>query len=370
VVVSVARRNLFQDKTRLLISVGGVAFSLLLILALNALVEGSLHQITAYIRNAPAQVFIAQPEVRTMHMSASSVPLETIDAVEAVPGVSRAVPILYTTNPVWAGSQRSLAYIIGFDPDSEYGGPWKVASGTAKVGRSEAVLDRLAADRMGVGLGDEVTIFGSPFVVAGLSDGTFTMTNSVAFIHFDDFASLRGLTSLASYLLVSLQPGVGQPEAVARISQAVPGVEVMTREEFAREEGRLVRDMSAQILIIMNSVGFVVGLMAVALTVYSLTVSRLKEYGVLKGLGAPRARLYRIVAEQAAWSVGLGLLAAVGVTLLLSLVFAWLLPAVPLRLTVRSVFQVSIGGLLIATLAAAAPIRRVSRLDPADVFRR
>jgi putative ABC transport system permease protein len=228
----------------------------------------------------------------------------------------------------------------------------------------------VAAERLGVSLGDRILIFGSPFLVVGLSDGTFTMTNSVAFIHFDDFASLRRVGKSASYLLVSLDPGVDQAEAGAKIADALPGAEVLTRDDFAREEGSLVRDMSAQILVIMNTVGFVIGLIAVGLTVYSLTVSRLPEYGVLKALGAPPRRLYRIVAEQAAWSVGLGLLVAVAVTLLLSLAFTWLLPAVPLRLSPRSVAEVSLGGLFIAVLAAAVPIRRVSRVDAAGVFRR
>src|SRR3990172_10019955 len=109
--VSVARRNLFQEKARLLISVGGVAFALLLVLALDGLVAGSLAQITAYINNTGADLYVAQLGVRTMHMSSSALPLSKVDEIRRVDGVARVEPILYSSGFVVAGEGRSLAYV-------------------------------------------------------------------------------------------------------------------------------------------------------------------------------------------------------------------------------------------------------------------
>ena len=47
--ISLAFHNLFQNRVRLLISVGGVALALLLILSLDAVFTGVERQITAYI---------------------------------------------------------------------------------------------------------------------------------------------------------------------------------------------------------------------------------------------------------------------------------------------------------------------------------
>src|SRR3972149_10676497 len=101
--VSLARRNLFQEKARLLISVGGVAFALLLVLALDGLVAGSLAQITAYINSTGADVYVAQSGVRTMHMSASALPLSKAADVRLVDGVERVEPILYPAHALVVG---------------------------------------------------------------------------------------------------------------------------------------------------------------------------------------------------------------------------------------------------------------------------
>ncbi|MHB0980279.1 MAG: ABC transporter permease [Thermoleophilia bacterium] len=368
--VSVARRNLFQDKARLLISTGGVAFALLLILALDGVVEGSLSQITAYITNTGADVYVAQAGVRTMHMSASALPLTTADEVSAVEGVRSVAPILYTTNPVESEGGRSLAYIIGFRPDRGVGGPWKVVEGSADLSLGEVVLDEIAARKLGVGVGDRVSLLGNPFVIRGLSSGTFTITNSVAFIRFDDFARLRDLPRTAGYLLVFLEPGVGPADGARAIKDQVPGVEAMTWARFESEEGRVVRDMMAQIMVVMNSAGFVIGLVAVALTIYTATLAKTREYGVLKALGARSTWLYRLVFEQALVSVALGAVAAVVLAYALSAIFSLALPEVPLRITANSVAKVALGGGVIAVLSAALPVRRVAALDPASVFRR
>jgi putative ABC transport system permease protein len=51
-----AFRNLFQNKIRLLISVGGVALALLLILTLDAIFTGVEKRLTIYIDNSGADV--------------------------------------------------------------------------------------------------------------------------------------------------------------------------------------------------------------------------------------------------------------------------------------------------------------------------
>jgi putative ABC transport system permease protein len=130
----VAFRNLFQNRTRLIVSVGGVALAMLLVLALDAIVAGAERQITAYIEYSGADVFVSQAGVRTLHMSSSSLPLNAVQQVRSQRGVASVTPILYMTNMVVAGGQRSLAYIIGLPPDAQTGGPWRTTSGATLPG--------------------------------------------------------------------------------------------------------------------------------------------------------------------------------------------------------------------------------------------
>ncbi|MBI4319631.1 MAG: ABC transporter permease [Chloroflexi bacterium] len=368
--VSVARRNLFREKPRLLISMGGLAFSLLLILALDGLVAGSLAQLTAYIRNTGADVYVAQPGVRTMHMSASALPISKVEEVRRVEGVARVEPILYASNAVAVGDNRSIAYVIGFDPRESKSGPWRVKGGSADLGRGEAVVDGATAGKLGVELGDDVLILGATFRVRGLSVETSNFVNSLAFIRLDDFAALRGQSDTASYLLVWLVEGLSAEEGARRINAVVDDVGALTSTEFASEEGRVVRDMSAEIMVIMSAIGFLIGLAAVGLTVYTATLAKLQEYGMLKALGASNTWLYRVVFEQALWSVAIGVAASIALAFVLSALFAVVVPDVPIRLELESVTKVILGAAAIAIFAASVPITQIARLDPVAVFRR
>ena len=364
-----AYRNLFQSKVRLAMSVGGVALALMLILALDAVMTGAERQLTAYIDNSKADVWVAQSGVRNLHMVSSWIPAPVTDEVEDVPGVESATPIMYLTGPVDARQQQSLAYVIGLPKDAAMGKPWRVAEGKSIPEPGEAVIDGGVAERSGIKLGDEVEILGRELEVAGLSGGTATLTNSVAFISMEDFERVRGGGQVVSFVLAEVERGE-TPEAVAgRVEEDVGGVTAQTRAAFAEEERRLVQDMAGDVLTIMNLAGFMTGLAVVALTVYTATLARRSEYGVLKALGARNARLYGVVLAQALYSVALGFILGLAFTLLLTVVVPGLAPNLTLQVSGASLLKVGALSLVIAGLAAILPIRQIARLDPATVFR-
>ncbi|MHB1131029.1 MAG: ABC transporter permease [Chloroflexota bacterium] len=367
--VPLARRNLLQDRVGLLVSVGGVALALLLILALDGIVAGSLDRLTAYIKNTGAQIYIAQPQVRSMHMAATAIPLSKAAQVRTMPGVGQVDPLLYASSAITAGDKRQLAYVYGFEPAGSRSGPWQLAAGSAELGPGEAVIDALAASQLGVGLGDEVWLLGRPFRVRGLSEGTYNFINSLAFVRLDDFAAARGQSDTASYLLVWLLGDESAEQAAARIRAAVADVEVTTSAQFAREEASLVRDMTAEIMVIMNTIGFIIGLAAAGLTVYTATLAKLPEYGVLKALGAGNGWLYRTVAAQAIWSVALATVIAIALAYGLATAGATLVPGLYVLIELESVARAVGAAGVIAVVAALLPVRQVAGLDPASVFR-
>lgn len=361
--------NLFQNKIRLVISVGGVALALLLILSLDAIFAGVEKQITAYINHSGADIFVSQLNVRNMHMASSSLPAATVEKVRVVPGVADVTPILYLSNMVVAGEERNLAYIIGLPKDAMMGGPWDVSVGRGNPGPGEAVIDRSVAEKSGVGLGDNVEILGTKFKLVGLSNGTTTLVNSVAFISISDFEKLRGSLNTVSFILVKIDNGESPPEVAARIEADVPQVTAEPAASFAAEEKRVVKDMSTDVITIMNLVGFLIGLAVMALTVYTATLARKKEYGVLKALGAKNRHLYQAVIIQAFLSVVLGFAVGLTFTILLSLGMPLLSVNLALEVSGTSLLKVGSVSLIIAVLSAFLPIRQISGLDPAMVFR-
>lgn len=365
--VPVARRALFQDRRRAGLAAGGVAAALLLVLMLQGIFDGSIRQVTSYLRQSPAAVFVSEKNVRTMHMSVSTVSPATPAAVERVPGVAWAEGIRYATTFLVApdGGQQ-LSYVIGYDTATGRGGPRELTG--RPPGRGEIVIERIAADRLGVGLGGTLSVFGMPFRVSGLFRGGTTITNSIAFIRTEDFAARHG-TPFA-YVLVGAAPGVGDAELADRIARALPGQTVQTREAFVREEASLVTDMSGDILQIMSVVGFLIALAVIGLTLFALTLAKLREHAVVKALGGRTRRLAGVVLGQAAWSVLLALALATGAAVLLGAVIGRVNPAVAITIEPGRVVRVGLAALLIGALGAVAPLRRVATVDPASAFRR
>lgn len=366
----IARRNLGRNRLRLVASIGGVALALSLTLALDAIYAGVANGLTSYIDRGGADIWVSQSGVRNLHMVASWLPASVADRVRAVDGVATVTPILESTDTIAAGPERSVAYVIGLPADASAGGPWAVVEGSDRPGPGEVIVDRGFAQRAGIGIGASVTVLGRTARVSGLSDGTASLVNSVAFVPFADFAAVRGSSPVVSFVLAQVAPG-RDPDVVAQaIEQTVPGVTAQSQAAFAAQERRLVMDMSADVISIMDGVGFVVALAVVALTVYVATLARRREYGVLKALGARNSVLYRIVLLQAALSVAAGFAVGVAFTASLALVVPRTGLALAPALTVESVGKVALFATVIATLAAVLPVRQVAAIAPATVFRR
>ena len=365
-----ARRNFGRNRVRLLASVGGVALALSLTLALDAVYAGVASQLTTYIERAGADVWVAQSGVRNLHMVASSLPASVVDEVGAVEGVAAVTPILEATDTISAGDERAVVYVIGLPASAEMGGPWEIAEGSARVGPGEIIVDRGFATQAGVTIGDAVGVLGGEARVVGLSRGTASLLNSVAFVSFDDFQAMRGHAPVISYVLVRVA-GVASAEAVAAdIERLVPGVTAQSRTDFVAQERLIVTDMSADVISIMSVIGFVVALAVVALTVYVATLARRRDFGVLKAIGARNRMLYRVVLVQAVLSVAVGFAIGLAFTGLLAFAIARTDLNLELAITAASLVKVGLFAAIIAGLAAILPIRQVAGVDPAVVFRR
>jgi putative ABC transport system permease protein len=290
--------------------------------------------------------------------------------IKAVPGVASVTPIHYQTNYVVMNDERNLAYIIGVPEKAAFGGPWHISSGRSLPGKGEAIIDRSVAENSGITLGDEVEILGEDFEVVGFSEETSSLVSSVAFISEKDFEALRGSYETFSFLLVKVEAGESPEDVVARIQARVRDVTAQTRADFARQERKVVKDMSTDVITIMNLIGFLIGLAVMALTVYTATLARRAEYGVLKALGARNGHLYRAVLAQALLSVAFGFGIGLAITVVISAIVPRLGLSMVLEVSGASLLKVGSLSLLIAGMAAILPIRQIAGLDPAMVFRK
>lgn len=363
-------QNLLQDKLRFALSVAGIALAVMLILFLLGLRSGIREGWRAYLNNAPGSVAVLPAGVTsTLAGSGQFLPAGTADAVAGTPGVARVTPVLQTMANGEFHGKKEIIFFMGYDP-ALGGGPWDITAGRAPAADDEVVLDRVFADRHDFAVGDAFDLGGRTLKVVGLSKGTSSLTGSYVFGRLSLVESYALAPGAASLVLVTPAPGTTAAELVAALRQRLPGANVLLKRQVIANDVQLVGPSIDQIFYLMIGAAFVVGALVVGMVLYTATLERRAEYGILKAIGARGGVLYRVVVAQAVVAAGLGV--ALGVALAYAM--GWLVVNLKPSLLVSiapAAIAVTLGaGVVMALFGALVPARSVVRLAPADVFRR
>jgi putative ABC transport system permease protein len=357
---------LFADRRRALLGVAGVAIALVMALTLDGIFAGTTRQVSRYIDTSPADVFISQEGVRTIHMAISVVPVAAADEIRRLPDVVWAEPILFSSDALRAPGGRRPSYVIGYAPGGR-GGPQTLVEGR-EPRPGEMVIDDSAATALDITLGDEVEVLGRTWLVSGLTTGMTSIVNTSVYVPFDDLATVLGSPGVASYILIGTD---GDPGVVAdSVEAAIPGVESQTRPRFSAEERSVVREMSTDLLSIMSLAALLVGLAVIGLVLYATVLSRLREIGVMKALGLEGIGVTRLVLIQAWWTVIVAYGVAVAATLGIGAIASAVAPDIDVVVETASLLRAGVGAILVAAIGVIIPIIKVWRVDPATVFRR
>ena len=390
--MAIARRNLFQDRMRLVLSVLGVALAVMLILVLNGLLDGTFRQVSRYLESTPGSVVVAQSGVKNLLGATSILPPGTLEWVRSTEGVDKVIPIFSQYLILDLHGKKQPVYMVGYDGSSG-GGPWRMSEGRQPQSDGEAVMDSVLAGKHEIKVGERIGVMGQEFTVVGLSSDTTSWMTSFLFLRKADAEKLfrtpgpgatpsgaaeatgtgaaTAATGATSFLLVTPMAGTDASELSDRLNNGrLAGAHALPKSDMVTNDHDLFARFFSTPLQLMVVVAFLVGTMVVGLVIYTATMERQREYGVLKAIGARNGLLYRVVVSQALIAAGAGALVGAG----LSVGAAWLI------MTVRPQFLVStdfssmslalLSALGMALLAAFVPARAIARLAPADVFRR
>src|SRR5713226_4038162 len=123
----VARRNLFSERTRLAISVGGVALSVFLIGILLSLYRGWSQQVGGFVERVPADLWLASEGTTDFIYAASILPASLQEQLLSHSEVKTASPLIVrplrmSVNVDDPGRAFDVQ-IMGYDPRIGLGGP-------------------------------------------------------------------------------------------------------------------------------------------------------------------------------------------------------------------------------------------------------
>jgi putative ABC transport system permease protein len=365
-IMFLARRNLLQDSTRLALSITGVALAVMLILLLNGFLDGMYRQIAAYLEHTPGSVVVAQEDITNLLGATSLLPPGAAAAARS--RGATVAPILSQFVILDLHDKKQPAYLVGYEPASG-GGPWRLAAGHTPQNNYQVVFDRILAQRHGIALGSRIDIMDRTFTVVGFSEETASWMTSFIFIRKTAAEALWRTPGGASFLLAT-PPARMTPESLRDRLTDLPGADALLKREMIANDARLFARFFSAPLQLMIAIAFLVGTLIVGMVIFSATVERQREYGVLKAIGARNRILYWTVLIQALLVASVGALAGIGLAASVGQLIMVFRPQFLIVLEPSAVMWSLLAGLTMALLAALIPVRGIAGIAPAEIFRR
>jgi putative ABC transport system permease protein len=371
---TLAWKNLFHDKVRLIVTLTGIVFALVLIIVQFGLFLGFLETTANVVVHSRADLWISAPGIPHVNAGAPMLEKRRYKAL-ATDGVERVdrFALNFVNWKLPSGAQEAVQ-VAGFDLNGGMGGPWNLVEGSVDALRGEdtIIIDELYKKKLGVtGIGDSVEIVGRRARIVGFTSGIRSFTTSPYI--YTSFKNAQNYTQLASdqtfFLLVRLRPGADPATVKAELASSISGVEISTNDEMAkRTQNYWLFSTGAGVTTLLGAfLGLVVGVVVVAQTIYSATVDHIREFGPLKAMGARNSYIYRVIIEQAILSAVMGYAVAITIGIFISRSSATgeaviLLP----REMILGVFALAVSMCIAASMLS---IRKATSIDPAMVFK-
>jgi putative ABC transport system permease protein len=377
-VISIARRNLMHSKLKLATALVGVAFSVLLVTCFVGLYLACARHSSGLVENAGADLWVMAPGTRSVDLG-ESISMRRVYQAMAVPGVLWAEPLLVQFSR-WRlpDGRREVANVVGVAPGSRLNLPWGMSPEERAALRypDGVIIDERERARFGtanrkLALFDKGEILDTRATVAGFSEGIGSFT-TIPYV-FTNHQRAEHYTlvneGLTTFVLVKCAPEARVETVQARLKTSLPGVEVLTSEQFTEQTRSywLFGTGIGACIIFTAVLGLIVGCVVVSQTIYSSTMNRLAEYGTLKAMGMSNPALGRVVVEQA---LILGLVSyVVGIGLVLAVARQTASTNLNIDTPVWLVVVMLLVTLATCGAASVTSVIKVFRLPPASVFR-
>jgi putative ABC transport system permease protein len=371
--VNLAVRNLKRSGGRLWVSLFGIAFATFLMCVQGSLLHSFVSAASRIVDSVQADIWIVGKGTPTFDY-VSPIPERYMHYVLGVDGVRDAGRGVSGWVPVQRpNGDRTLVMLIAVE--NPYRGRLPaVAELAAASGLSDSALVIDATDA--VTLGFDGTLKGAQ--VGARRGYFFAETNGFASFlgsplvfadYVDGHRFLRMERTQASFIVLNVAPGYRAASVRDTLRSRLRDVDVWTTAEFSKRSRIfwLIQTGAGAALMLAAVLGFGIGLVLVAQTIYSITAENVEEYATMKAMGASDGDVQFVVLIQ---SLICGILGGI-VGLLLVEPYASLSRSIVSWLAVPywMYFVVIAALMLLCVLASLIAARPAVSVDPGRVFR-
>jgi putative ABC transport system permease protein len=372
----VALRMLLGDRSKYLSLVFGLAFAVLLITQQGSIFLGLMLRATGPLQNiSQPDLWVADPHVKWVSET-RALSDQDLNRVRSVPGVAWAEPFFTARATAELPDQnfRSV-HLMGISRTTMVGRPPEVLQGRLDdLKIPDAVMvEESSRSKLGFPeIGDELKLNDRRAIVVGFVRAKAGFDSpAVVYTTYENAITYVPLgRNKLTYVLVGVKPEANLKEVQASIGR-LPDLAAFTPDEMRM---RTVRFIMSETGIGINFgitvfLGFIVGLVVSAAIFYQFTLDNIRNFAVLKAMGARRLTLVGMILLQsmAVGAIGFGI--GVGGAGLFSLAGrkpgAELATYFPWPLMVGALIAM----LLCVSIGSLLSLQRVLRLEPAVVFK-
>lgn len=371
-----ALKALVADRGKLITTLLGVTFSVVLINLQVGLLRGMLQKASLLVDYGEADIWVGHRHMNNVDIG-TFIPERWVDRIRRIPGVEQAEPYIVMFGQATMPDGRfENVVVVGCPRATLAGNAWAMAEGDASsIRHPDGILvDESDAEKLGYpSVGDYREINGHRARVVGITRGIvgFT-TNPYVFTTIE--RARHNYTSgipadQCSYFLVKASPGTDLALLCQQIREVAPELDAYDRESYSWMcmQYWLTRTGIGISFGLAAFLGLLVGLAVVAQTLYASVTERVKEFGTLKAMGADDGVISRFLVSQALGNALIGGLLGVIMSVILANVLSTPRAEAILSWTV-AVASVAIIA-VVCLAAAAAPYWRIRNIDPASVLR-
>jgi putative ABC transport system permease protein len=344
---NITLRNIQFRRRQFLIAVLGTALVFGMALLVTGIREGFRTEAESTLEGIGGDHWVIPTGTSGPFTAFSIVEARAAEALGRQPGVRRADPIVLVPQTVGQGTKAKTINVIGHRPGG-LGQPPPVA-GRSVEDVGEAVVDT----EVDLPLGRRFTMSGRKFTVVGHVRGrTYFGGTPTIYVGLGDAQALafRG-NPFATAVVVDGRP-----------ARAVPGFKVLSRAEVKADLLRPLRDAEQSINNTRLLLWFVAAII-VGAVMYMSALERVRDFAILKAVGAATRVLVASLAIEAVIACLLSAGLAIFVARLLR-------PTIPLPVTYtgRAYVILPIVAVIVGLVASISGVRRAVRTDPAAAF--
>jgi putative ABC transport system permease protein len=369
-------RQFLYDPARTLFTCLAIAAVIGLILLLGGFQQGLYEQLRATVMNRGADLILAQSGVANFIATRSIIPQLIRLDVESVEGVKNAYPLTSISAIYRKDGRKNPVYIFVYD---KKGGPTSLVDGGHIDEPREIIIDRALAGIYDLSIGDPFVLTDFKFTVAGISKNSAAFFTPFAYIEFDDLIDFYMESDIAadittfpllSYLLVELEEGADRNKIAQSIENNIPDVDVFKPETLAENDIKLGRELFGPVLNLLLSIGYVVGLLAVCIIMFTIIHARKRSLAVMRALGFSNAGTAILVAMETAILILMAFPLGMIIAWLTGLFISWIAPLyLVLPLDIIILLRTFFACVVLSILGALLAMYLVSRIEPDIAFK-